>query len=86
MRSDDNIYCACFDAFGSFILLFTGAEPAKHMNVERITGEPLTERLKMLLCQNRCRNEYSHLFAFNSCFECSPNSHLGFSVTHIPTQ
>ncbi|MNC15019.1 hypothetical protein D3C75_628190 [compost metagenome] len=62
---DDHIHGSLAYALDCLILFLTAAEPAEHLNVQRIIGEPFTERLVMLLCQNGRRHKNSHLLAFN---------------------
>ena len=37
----------------------------------------------MLLCQNRCRNKYCHLFPILHCLKCRPDGNFSFSESDI---
>jgi len=65
-----------------------GQEPAENLTPDRVGGQPLGERLMMLVGQQRSGYQHGGLFAVLHGFEDRPQSHLGLAepdVTHHQT-
>ena len=65
------------------LLLLGAAEPAEHLDRDRVTGHPLAEGVQMLLGQDRGRDQHGHLPAVLRRLEGGPDRHLGLAEADV---
>ena len=67
-------------------LLAGGAEPADHVDLERVIRHPLAERPQVLVGQHGRRHEHRHLPAGLDRLERRPHRQLRLAVAHVAAQ
>ena len=83
MCTNHNVHHSLFQVRNGLFLLRSCPEPAHQVNPHRKILHSLRKRIVMLLRQDRCRNQISHLFSILDCLKSSPDSNLGLAVTDI---
>ena len=85
VRPDHHVRGAVAQTLDHLGRLVVGLEPAQRAHVDRESGEPLGERLHVLLHEQRRGHEYGDLLAVLDRLEGSPNRDLGLAIAHIAT-
>ena len=83
MRTDYNVHLSFSKIFNRLFLLFCSSESGQHIHTHREILHARSKSIVMLLCQNRCRNKYCHLFPILHCLKCRPDGNFSFSESDI---
>src|SRR5207245_1786583 len=80
VRADDDVDVAALDSLDGLLLLRGQAEARQHLDFHRERGEPLAERLVVLLRKDRRRNDDGDLLAVHDRLEGSAARELRLPV------
>ncbi len=71
------------DRLADLASLARSEEARQHLDAHGVGGEPLAERLEVLLGQQRGGHEHRHLLAVLHRLERRPDGHLGLAEAHV---
>ena len=83
MRPDDDVDGAVLQSVHDLVGLLGREEPRQHLDADRVAGEPLAEGLRVLLRQQRGRDEHRDLRAVLHGLERGPDGHLGLAEADV---
>ena len=83
MGADHAVDVTVLESGHDLVRLALGEKARKCLHANRITGEPLGERIAVLRGEQGGGNEYSDLFAVLDRFERGPNGDFGLAETDV---
>ncbi len=83
VRADDDVDVAALERLDGLELLGPLAEPAEHLDADRVVGHPVAERVVVLLREHGGRHEDGDLLLVEDGLECGPDRHLGLAVADV---
>jgi hypothetical protein len=81
--ADDDVDVLLRHACHDLLLLLLRAEARQHLDLDREVGEPLAERVAVLLGEDRRGHEHRHLPAVLHRLERGADRDLGLAVAHV---